>query len=127
MVGLIDKLRSQLDLWKVEKYTKRRTFLPEYDSRGNVYADSPGHAACQALVINLTFAHLDTEYYKQHYYDGVYYSSQDQAPPPEARTPTSTHYRTSLSKRMSVMIKKKSSTHSLPSPRCSETYNANQQ
>ncbi|KAI8338934.1 hypothetical protein BC941DRAFT_512180 [Chlamydoabsidia padenii] len=102
MVGLIDKLRSQIDLWKVEKYTKRRTFLPEYDSR-------------------------DTEYYKQHYYDGVYYSSNDPAPPLEARTPTSTQYRTSISKRMSVMIKKKSSTHSLPNPRCSETYNANDQ
>ncbi|CAO3594140.1 unnamed protein product [Absidia cylindrospora] len=100
MVGFIDKLKSQIEIWKVEKYTKRRTFLPEYDSR-------------------------DTEYYKQHYHDGIYYTSNDQAPAPQLRTPTSTQYRSTLGKRMSVMIKKKSSTSSLPHPRCSETYNAN--
>ncbi|KAI8096570.1 uncharacterized protein BX664DRAFT_324289 [Halteromyces radiatus] len=100
MVGLIDKLKSQIEIWKVEKYTKRRTFLPEYDSR-------------------------DTEYYRQHYHDGVYYNSDQTPPPPQARTPTSTQYRSSLGKRMSVMIKKKSSSNSLPHPRCSETYNAN--
>ncbi|KAI8339173.1 hypothetical protein BC941DRAFT_422344 [Chlamydoabsidia padenii] len=100
MVGFIEKLKSQIEMWKVEKYTKRRTFLPEYESR-------------------------DTEYYKQHYHDGVYYSSNGTTPSPISRSPSSAQYRSTLGKRMSVMIKKKPSNGSLPHPRCSETYNAN--
>ncbi|CAO3629354.1 unnamed protein product [Cunninghamella echinulata] len=88
MVGFIDKVKSQIEMWKVEKYTKRRTFLPEYESK-----------------------------------DGVYYSSNDQTPPPSN---VSTQYKSSLSKRMSVMIKGKPD-NGVAHPRCSETYNANLQ
>ncbi|KAI8061070.1 hypothetical protein BC940DRAFT_322837 [Gongronella butleri] len=101
MVGLIDKVKSQIEIWKIERYTKRRTFLPEYDSR-------------------------DSEYYKQHYRDGVYYNDQMPPPSPASPQPGAPQYnRKSLSKRMSVMIKKKPSNGSLPHPRCSETYNSN--
>ncbi|KAI9302352.1 hypothetical protein BJ944DRAFT_270068 [Cunninghamella echinulata] len=98
MVGFIDKVKSQIEMWKVEKYTKRRTFLPEYESK-------------------------DSDYYRQHYRDGVYYNSNDQTPPPPN---VSTQYKSSLSKRMSVMIKGKSD-NGVAHPRCSETYNANLQ
>lgn len=37
MVGFIDKLKQQLEIWKIEKYTKRRAFLPEYDSKGKFF------------------------------------------------------------------------------------------
>ncbi|CAO3633451.1 unnamed protein product [Cunninghamella blakesleeana] len=99
MVGFIDKVKSQIEMWKVEKYTKRRTFLPEYESK-------------------------DSEYYRQHYRDGVYYNSSEQSPPP-SRTPT--QYKFSLSKRMSVMIKGGKPETGPNYPRCSETYNANLQ
>ncbi|SAM07002.1 hypothetical protein [Absidia glauca] len=116
MVGLIEKLKSQIEMWKVEKYTKRRTFLPEYDSRVVTHHQVPFYDYNRPL---------DSEYYKQHYQDGVYYSNNDKTPSPVSRSPSTTQYRSTLGKRMSVMIKKKSSNSSLPHPRCSETYNSN--
>ncbi|ORX44767.1 hypothetical protein DM01DRAFT_1411213 [Hesseltinella vesiculosa] len=73
MVGFFEKVKSQIEIWKIEKYTKRRTFLPEYDSR-------------------------DTEYYKQHYRDGVYYNEQLPPQSPATPRPGAPQYRSSLSK-----------------------------
>ena len=34
-MGLMDKLKTQLDLWKLEKYTKRRQVTtPEFEQKG---------------------------------------------------------------------------------------------
>ncbi|CAO0789836.1 unnamed protein product [Mucor circinelloides] len=46
-MNLIEKVKSSIDIWKLEKYTKRRAFLPEYKSK-------------------------DLGYYKEVYCDGVY-------------------------------------------------------
>ncbi|KAI8969986.1 hypothetical protein BDF20DRAFT_915873 [Mycotypha africana] len=44
---ITEKLKNRIELWRLEKYTKRRSFLPEFDSK-------------------------DSAYYKQIYHDGVY-------------------------------------------------------
>ncbi|KAI7905627.1 uncharacterized protein BX663DRAFT_559023 [Cokeromyces recurvatus] len=49
-MNLLNKIKSEIDLWKLEKYTKRRSFLPEYDSK-------------------------DLKYYKEVYHDGFYDTS----------------------------------------------------
>ena len=32
---MIDKLKKQIEMWRVGKYTKRRSYIPEYEPRGN--------------------------------------------------------------------------------------------
>ncbi|KAI8138027.1 hypothetical protein BJV82DRAFT_632997 [Fennellomyces sp. T-0311] len=97
MVGLIEKLKTHLEMWRIEKYTKRRAFLPEYESR-------------------------DKDYYEQCYRDGVYYSP-DSAPPKTAsdRLRNAPSFAT---KRASTLLRRQSRRPNTP-PRCSETYNAN--
>lgn len=34
MPSVIAKVKTQIELWKVGKYTKRRSYLPEYEPRG---------------------------------------------------------------------------------------------
>ncbi|CDS14417.1 hypothetical protein LRAMOSA06586 [Lichtheimia ramosa] len=50
MPSVIAKVKTQIELWKVGKYTKRRSYLPEYEPR-------------------------DKDHYRQSYRDGVYLSS----------------------------------------------------
>lgn len=38
-MNLIEKAKSNIDIWKIEKYTKRRAFLPEYKSKGKSFHD----------------------------------------------------------------------------------------
>ncbi|CDH53388.1 predicted protein [Lichtheimia corymbifera JMRC:FSU:9682] len=47
-MGLMDKLKTQLDLWKLDKYTKRRNVaMPEFEPK-------------------------DRDFYRHYYQDGVY-------------------------------------------------------
>ncbi|KAI7874937.1 hypothetical protein K492DRAFT_173924 [Lichtheimia hyalospora FSU 10163] len=106
MTGFIDKLKQQFEIWKIEKYTKRRAFLPEYDSK-------------------------DKEYYERYYRDGVYYAATDNVPPLPSET--SSNKLKALQRAPSVATKRastllrRSTTNSrgrgTPAPRCSETYN----
>ncbi|KAJ8651947.1 hypothetical protein O0I10_012467 [Lichtheimia ornata] len=50
MPSVIAKVKTQIELWKVGKYTKRRSYLPEFEPR-------------------------DKDHYRQSYHDGVYLSS----------------------------------------------------
>ncbi|KAI7886102.1 hypothetical protein K492DRAFT_190325 [Lichtheimia hyalospora FSU 10163] len=50
MPSVIAKVKTQIELWKVGKYTKRRSYIPEYEPR-------------------------DKAHYRQSYHDGVYLSS----------------------------------------------------
>lgn len=34
MSSVIDKIKHYIEIWKIEKYTRRRTFMPEYDAKG---------------------------------------------------------------------------------------------
>jgi molybdopterin synthase catalytic subunit len=36
-MNLIEKFKANIDIWKIEKYTKRREFLPEYKSKGKSF------------------------------------------------------------------------------------------
>ncbi|RUS27499.1 hypothetical protein BC938DRAFT_483151 [Jimgerdemannia flammicorona] len=54
-MGLLDKLKSQYEVWKIEKYTKRRSAMtPEFEQR-------------------------DAEYYRTNYQNGVYVNNGDAA------------------------------------------------
>ena len=35
MSAMMDKLKKQIEMWRVGKYTKRRSYIPEYEPRGN--------------------------------------------------------------------------------------------
>ncbi|KAL1933917.1 hypothetical protein VTP01DRAFT_8007 [Rhizomucor pusillus] len=106
MVGIIDKIKHQYEMWKIEKYTKRRSFLPEYDSR-------------------------DKEYYERHYHDGVYYAPDTVLPPPPSRANNTSpikqlHRAPSIATKRASTLLRGGQGKKAPSvlPRCSETYNA---
>ncbi|KAI8146056.1 hypothetical protein BJV82DRAFT_600280 [Fennellomyces sp. T-0311] len=92
-MGLMDKLKTQLDLWKLEKYTKRRQVAtPEFEQK-------------------------DRDFYRHYYQDGVYLhqhqkQANDQRSPPTMPTNKGLH-------RKSTMLGKKSEHIT----RCSENYN----
>ncbi|KAI9005515.1 hypothetical protein CLU79DRAFT_781219 [Phycomyces nitens] len=103
MVDIIDKVKSQYAIWKLEKYTKRRSFMPEYDSK-------------------------DKEYYNQYYQDGTYHDPTSAPPPkPQASAKRTSslraiHRAPSLLSQRATTLFRKTSTASTP-PRCSENYN----
>ncbi|KAI7872131.1 hypothetical protein BDF14DRAFT_1877938 [Spinellus fusiger] len=100
MVDLIDKVKNQYTIWKLEKYTKRRSFIPEYDSK-------------------------DKEYYRQYYQDGIYHDPTTTVPPKPQSTNSNPSLRaihrapSVLSQRASTLFRKSSTS----APRCSENYN----
>lgn len=81
MVGFIDKLKQQFEIWKIEKYTKRRNFLPEYDSKGKLFV-----YCFQKVMFMLKSDIIDKEYYERYYRDGVYYAATDNVPPLPSET-----------------------------------------
>ncbi|CAG8465785.1 12010_t:CDS:2 [Ambispora gerdemannii] len=50
-MSFIKKIKSQYEMWKINKYTRRRP------------------------TVASNFAQKDTEFYRQHYVDGVYLST----------------------------------------------------
>ncbi|KAL1930997.1 hypothetical protein VTP01DRAFT_10134, partial [Rhizomucor pusillus] len=63
IMGLMGKLKTQFDLWKLEKYTKRRQ------------------------VATPDFEQKDREFYRQYYQDGVYLHQTQKTVAGEARIP----------------------------------------
>ncbi|KAI7857358.1 hypothetical protein BDC45DRAFT_500999 [Circinella umbellata] len=96
-MGLMDKLKTQLDLWKLEKYTKRRQVTtPEFEQK-------------------------DRDFYRHYYQDGVYLHQHQKAATGEVRPPPtlpSNNNNKSLN-RKSTMLGRKSEHIT----RCSESYN----
>ncbi|KAL0082102.1 hypothetical protein F4703DRAFT_1917608 [Phycomyces blakesleeanus] len=104
MVDIIDKVKSQYAIWKLEKYTKRRSFMPEYDPK-------------------------DKEYYNQYYKDGTYHDPANAPPLTKAQTAAkrssslrAIHRAPSLLSQRATTLFRKTSAASTP-PRCSENYN----
>ncbi|KAI9256482.1 hypothetical protein BDA99DRAFT_516527 [Phascolomyces articulosus] len=60
---VMDKLKKQIEMWRVGKYTKRRSYIPEYEPR-------------------------DKDYYRHTYHDGVYLSSLSDRPVSSSSTST---------------------------------------
>ncbi|GAA5808049.1 hypothetical protein MFLAVUS_001431 [Mucor flavus] len=60
-MGFIEKIKSSVEMWRIEKYTKRRP------------------------VTSPDFEQKDREFYRQHYKDGVYLHQQ-----PGVNQPTNT-------------------------------------
>ncbi|CDS10001.1 hypothetical protein LRAMOSA02678 [Lichtheimia ramosa] len=95
-MGLMTKLKTQIDLWKLEKYTKRRhVATPDFEQK-------------------------DRDFYRHYYQDGVYLHQHQRSADGQVRSPPSSP--TSNTKglhRKSTMLGRKSE-HIV---RCSETYN----
>lgn len=93
-MGLFDKIKNQYEVWKIEKYTKRRSAMtPDFEQR-------------------------DAEYYKQNYQNGVYVSNTS-APSNGPTAPEMPARVNSLSSLGSKAKRNKSQRI----VRCSETYN----
>ncbi|KAI9347090.1 hypothetical protein BD770DRAFT_395877 [Pilaira anomala] len=56
-MGFIEKIKSSVEMWRIEKYTKRRP------------------------VTSPDFEQKDREFYRQHYKDGVYLHQQPNTTP----------------------------------------------
>lgn len=125
MVGFIDKLKQQLEIWKIEKYTKRRAFLPEYDSKGKFFY------IVFTIFVYADGYEIDKEYYERYYRDGVYYAATDNVPPlpsEQAGNKLKALQRAPsvATKRASTLLRRSTTTsrgRGTPAPRCSETYN----
>jgi len=94
-MGLIDKIRTQYDLLKVEKYTKRRRSETVFEER-------------------------DRDFYRENYRDGVYLHRS-----PSAGEPFDTNARPDMVKRTSTLSNMvlKAGRKSSPNIKSSETYN----
>ncbi|KAI7857183.1 hypothetical protein BDC45DRAFT_501871 [Circinella umbellata] len=55
MSAMMNKLKKQIEMWRVNKYTKRRSYIPEYEPK-------------------------DKKHYRHTYHDGVYLSSLSDRP-----------------------------------------------
>ncbi|CAO3696927.1 unnamed protein product [Umbelopsis ramanniana] len=76
-MGLIDKLKAHIEVWKIEKYTKRRDVnTPDFERK-------------------------DAEYYRDHYQNGVYLA---QRPDGSTRTNSSIGRRSTLIRKKSEKI-----------------------
>ncbi|KAI8988731.1 hypothetical protein BDB01DRAFT_782969 [Pilobolus umbonatus] len=76
-MGLIEKLKSNVEIWKIEKYTKRRP------------------------VTTPDFEQKDKEFYRQNYKDGVYLHQQ----PGNGPVPT-TSMKNSLTRKTTLLRSK---------------------
>ncbi|KAI9472229.1 MAG: hypothetical protein EXX96DRAFT_653372 [Benjaminiella poitrasii] len=98
-MAIIDKIKSNIDLWKLEKYTKRRSFLPEYESK-------------------------DLDYYKAIYHDGVYDTKLEYENYTKGSAITRKLSKSHFSKKASNLLKRYSkSDNTNYMPPCSESYN----
>ncbi|KAG2192456.1 hypothetical protein INT46_008893 [Mucor plumbeus] len=94
-MNLIEKFKANFDIWKIEKYTKRREFLPEYKSK-------------------------DLDYYKEVYCEGTYSGESNTS---KATSKFQSRIRKRASSIFSMKATSGGITRTLPLPPCSETYN----
>lgn len=109
-MGLMGKLKTQFDLWKLEKYTKRRQVAtPDFEQKGMLMQ-------CILLCMRLgnLINHIDREFYRQYYQDGVYLHQTQKTVAGEARIPPGK----GVSRRSTFLGRKQE--HIV---RCSENYN----
>ncbi|OAD06332.1 hypothetical protein MUCCIDRAFT_106904 [Mucor lusitanicus CBS 277.49] len=92
-MNLIEKVKTGIDIWRIEKYTKRRAFSTEFKSR-------------------------DLDYYKKAYCDGVYTGADNSAHKLQSRIKK----RASSIFSIRSSPGGHTSRHRAP-PSCSETYN----
>lgn len=110
-MGLIDKLKAHIEVWKIEKYTKRRDVAtPDFERKGKPYNIQRLLPLQSFIVINLRF--VDADYYRDHYQNGVYLSEGVER---NTRSNSSIGRRTTLIRKKSERI-----------VRCSEVYNTTQ-
>ncbi|KAI9494645.1 hypothetical protein BDB00DRAFT_871196 [Zychaea mexicana] len=94
-MGFVEKLKTQFDLWKLEKYTKRRQVAtPEFEQK-------------------------DRDFYRHYYQDGVYLHQHQKNAAGEVRPPPTVPSSNKNLNRKSTMLGRKSEHIT----RCSETYN----
>lgn len=64
----VDRLKTSYDLWKLNKYTKRRTAPPiDWD-------DQIVQGVDNAVIDPMNFSNRSPEFYEYYYEDGVYYN-----------------------------------------------------
>lgn len=73
-MGFVEKIKSSVEMWRIEKYTKRRPVLsPDFEQKGTHWTSKKKKKKTHPILLYL-FLHfsVDKEFYRQHYKDGVY-------------------------------------------------------
>lgn len=66
-MGFIEKIKSNVEMWKIEKYTKRRPArAQDFEQKGNNFFFFP------LFGLKLWGGEIDREFYRQNYKDGEY-------------------------------------------------------
>lgn len=73
-MGFIEKIKSSVEMWRIDKYTKRRPVTsPDFEQKGTF---DPSQWLYLSKTDISTHFFIDREFYRQYYKDGVYLHQQ---------------------------------------------------